>query len=160
MGNRGTFKPLCIRGHVRKGNVDKDGGCLVCQGLLRQGLVKPLGVRGMKKPFCTKGHIREGNIDDGGGCLICWWDTKGIKKEDGSIFQASDYNRVFQIQGGRCKGCRKHQSEYSKTFMTDHDHVTGLFRGLLCHQCNFILGLAKDNPEILRTLADYLGSKS
>lgn len=38
----------------------------------------------------------------------------------------------------------------------DHSHSTGLFRGWLCHHCNLILGHAKDNPSILRLLADYL----
>ena len=38
----------------------------------------------------------------------------------------------------------------------DHDHKTGLFRGWLCHGCNIALGSAKDKPEILRKLAEYL----
>lgn len=38
----------------------------------------------------------------------------------------------------------------------DHDHTTGMFRGWLCGPCNTILGLAKDDPEVLRGLADYL----
>lgn len=38
----------------------------------------------------------------------------------------------------------------------DHSHATGKFRGWLCHTCNFALGHAKDNPVLLRALADYL----
>lgn len=38
----------------------------------------------------------------------------------------------------------------------DHCHNTGLFRGWLCNHCNLILGHAKDNPDLLRLLADYL----
>lgn len=38
----------------------------------------------------------------------------------------------------------------------DHDHVTGAFRGWICHGCNVALGYVKDNPETLRKLADYL----
>lgn len=38
----------------------------------------------------------------------------------------------------------------------DHDHNTGLFRGWICLQCNVALGLVKDNPKLLRRMADYL----
>jgi hypothetical protein len=38
----------------------------------------------------------------------------------------------------------------------DHDHTSGAFRGWLCINCNTALGYAKDNPVVLRALADYL----
>jgi len=38
----------------------------------------------------------------------------------------------------------------------DHDHSTGLFRGLLCGSCNNMIGLAGDSPERLEIAANYL----
>lgn len=38
----------------------------------------------------------------------------------------------------------------------DHDHATDTFRGWPCNHCNIILGLANDDPALLRELADYL----
>lgn len=38
----------------------------------------------------------------------------------------------------------------------DHDHETGVVRGLLCHKCNTAIGLLRDDPEVLRRAADYL----
>jgi hypothetical protein len=38
----------------------------------------------------------------------------------------------------------------------DHDHVTGAFRGWLCAKCNALLGMARDNPGILRAAISYL----
>lgn len=38
----------------------------------------------------------------------------------------------------------------------DHDHETGLFRGVLCQNCNHGLGNFKDNPERLLSAVDYL----
>lgn len=38
----------------------------------------------------------------------------------------------------------------------DHCHTTGRIRGLLCHRCNVLLGLAKDDLGILKSAAGYL----
>jgi hypothetical protein len=43
---------------------------------------------------------------------------------------------------------------------TDHDHVTGIYRGLLCSLCNAAIGMLCDNPELLRRAAIYLEEKS
>ena len=52
---------------------------------------------------------------------------------------------VCEICGGATRG-----------IVFDHNHETGQFRGWICHPCNVILGLAKDSPEALRRLANYL----
>jgi|WetSurSiteA1Bulk_404760.scaffolds.fasta_scaffold00513_8 hypothetical protein len=38
----------------------------------------------------------------------------------------------------------------------DHDHKTKKFRGILCINCNVLLGNAKDNIDILRMAIIYL----
>jgi hypothetical protein len=40
----------------------------------------------------------------------------------------------------------------------DHCHVSGQARGLLCRDCNWALGKVKDDPQVLRALADYVES--
>lgn len=56
-------------------------------------------------------------------------------------------NKVCQICGVK-----------PKRLMTDHNHDTGKVRGRLCAQCNWMLGFAKDKPELLRKGAEYLES--
>lgn len=44
----------------------------------------------------------------------------------------------------------------TKKLCMDHSHMTAEFRGWLCDDCNLVLGRVKDNPVVLRALADYL----
>lgn len=57
--------------------------------------------------------------------------------------------RVDQDQ--RCAICRKGPPEH-----IDHDHETGLVRGLLCFNCNAGLGQFKDRPDVLAAANLYL----
>ena len=38
----------------------------------------------------------------------------------------------------------------------DHHHASGAVRGVLCHNCNLVLGLAHEDPGTLRAVADYI----
>lgn len=66
------------------------------------------------------------------------------------------YEKILIEQQGVCVGCGISQEDYGKFFSVDHDHILGYIRGLLCSHCNLVLGNAKDNPDTLRKLADYL----
>ena len=59
------------------------------------------------------------------------------------------YNQMFDEQQGKCKICRKHRNDLTADLCVDHDHNSGNIRGLLCHDCNLMLGYAKDKIEIL-----------
>lgn len=62
-----------------------------------------------------------------------------------------EHERMYREQGGLCLGCKKRDA-----VCVDHDHVTGLVRGLLCKPCNSALGFAEDSVDILTGLAAYL----
>lgn len=38
----------------------------------------------------------------------------------------------------------------------DHCHQSNKFRGWICDRCNRVLGIVKDNPQLLKGLASYL----
>jgi hypothetical protein len=57
--------------------------------------------------------------------------------------------------GGKCEGCGA-----EVPLVVDHCHATNDVRGMLCNDCNLVLGRAKDSPATLRALADYLEAKA
>lgn len=68
----------------------------------------------------------------------------------------ADYMRRYAFQVGRCAICGKYV-EYPRLFV-DHNHETGKVRGLLCLQCNTLLGHAHDDTTILARAITYLNS--
>lgn len=64
------------------------------------------------------------------------------------------YESLLKAQDGRCAICRR-IPDLTRRLDIDHDHRTGVIRGLLCRGCN--MRLRKDhNPDWLRAAADYL----
>lgn len=77
-----------------------------------------------------------------------------------------DYNQILELQGGGCAGCGR-PPRPEKRLDIDHRHQPGeskrepweraqMVRGLLCHLCNRVVGILRDNPETFRNLANYL----
>lgn len=62
----------------------------------------------------------------------------------------------FEKKAGRPRPLNCEVCESDKRISFDHNHQTGKFRGWLCNDCNLALGILKDNPILLRKLADYL----
>lgn len=69
---------------------------------------------------------------------------------------------LFDEQGGLCALCEtplefdntvKNQSDAANV---DHCHTTNDIRGLLCRNCNLLLGYAKDRVVVLQAAIRYL----
>lgn len=69
---------------------------------------------------------------------------------------AAEYAKRLDQQHGCCAICKASAESLGQTLAVDHDHETGAVRGLLCAECNRMLGCAKDRPEVLRAGAEYL----
>lgn len=52
--------------------------------------------------------------------------------------------------------CSNPRCTETKRLHMDHDHSTGKFRALLCSGCNTALGMAKEDADRIRGLADYI----
>lgn len=65
------------------------------------------------------------------------------------------YHAIEAQQLGKCACCLGAPTRDGRLFV-DHNHQTGQVRGLLCHQCNVALGLAREKTEILEQMISYL----
>jgi hypothetical protein len=70
--------------------------------------------------------------------------------------QAGEYERLYVFQGQVCAICQR-ATGASRKLSVDHDHKTGLVRGLLCRPCNDLLGHLRDDRRAVMRLYQYLG---
>lgn len=77
-----------------------------------------------------------------------------LKKNYGMSIEA--FELMLSGQGNRCAnpGCRVLVQK--RGWCVDHDHKSGKIRGILCFECNRLLGAAKDELGVLFGAATYL----
>lgn len=88
----------------------------------------------------------------------------GVRRARSYNFPAAAYEAMLESQGGVCAICGGPPCGRGKELHVDHDHgcCPGVgscgkcIRGLLCGNCNTMLGLAKEDPERLLSGAQYL----
>lgn len=86
-----------------------------------------------------------------------------IKQRGYNIFNKygiteSDYNKMLSRQNGKCAICgsKEIKRKGAKYFNIDHCHKNNNVRGLLCHNCNIVLGKIEDSKEWLKQALIYL----
>ena len=68
-----------------------------------------------------------------------------------------EWEAMFEAQGRRCAICRDdNPTPVRAKWHTEHDHATGVVRGITCPDCNFLLRHCRENPAILMAAAEYL----
>lgn len=77
---------------------------------------------------------------------------RNIAKRYGITVEQHD--ALYAAQGGRCGLCDAAIVQWDKHTHVDHDHATGVVRGLLCRFCNIFMAL----PDRLgiETIAAYM----
>ena len=75
------------------------------------------------------------------------------------------YMALLEAQNYKCKICgltsatqaaKSGRKRVPTALVVDHCHETGRIRGLLCSNCNSMLGMARDNPVTLLRAIQYL----
>lgn len=76
-----------------------------------------------------------------------------------------EHDAMLAEQDARCAVCREYPTErntrahWDGKLCVDHDHDTGRVRGLLCNDCNLVVGYGK-SPTVLRAAAEYLEARA
>lgn len=66
------------------------------------------------------------------------------------------YDQLLAEQHGVCAICGDPPSGRNRSLSVDHDHSTGVIRGLLCQRHNLALGLLGDSVEGIKRALEYL----
>jgi len=91
-------------------------------------------------------------------CLVLANQDSQVRRQGHS---AEEYQALRDKQNGRCAICGVHEGHRSCRgrkcrLAIDHDHRTGVTRGLLCNNCNRGLGRFKDSVALLEAAVRYL----
>lgn len=72
--------------------------------------------------------------------------------------ERADFDRMVVEQGNRCRICRREPNGngHHARLHVDHCHTSGRVRGLLCSNCNTMIGLAGEDPKVLLAAVEYL----
>lgn len=79
-----------------------------------------------------------------------------------TIFELEE---MLKEQDNKCSICKSKlpdlliYEDRRRGYAIDHNHDTGKVRGILCLNCNTLLGMAKDNKDILLEAINYLELK-
>lgn len=106
------------------------------------------GITGLCK-FCNKEFIK--SIHNQIYCKVCAPTNKFVGLIRKYNISHTEYLEMLSVNDGNCDICL-----IEVATDIDHDHSTGKVRGMLCHNCNMILGHAKDNVNILNGSIEYL----
>jgi predicted nucleic acid-binding Zn ribbon protein len=106
---------------------------------------EPIPYGSKRSQFCSDSCQKIGHADRAKARLLA--------KNYGITVEELEKLRLFQ--DNKCAICK--YDLVSGKFAVDHDHVTGITRGLLCWWCNHkLLPAARDNIDTLISAANYL----
>lgn len=157
----GTHKPS-HRSQARAETIGKDGmrKCWKC---------------GNRKPFTAEffpRDCRKGEAGLKGTCRDCAKSAvKNATVRRSYGITLDELSELIEKQGCRCAICgEKFATEWhamgkgsvgkSRRAHVDHDHKSGIVRGVLCHHCNVGIGHFCDSTERLKSAIAYLEAKS
>lgn len=88
------------------------------------------------------------------------WKRYGIKNADGSDFKYPDFQKLLEKQNHSCAICHGTNPNNPRggDWNVDHNHITGIVRGILCRRCNIGLGMFDDSTGKLKQAISYIGA--
>jgi hypothetical protein len=91
-------------------------------------------------------------------------DYNRIKKLSYHGLTPETFDALLVSQGGGCAICHRSEPAGHGKWHVDHDHrcCPGAYgcakcvRGLLCHYCNLMIGMAQEDPAVFLAAVEYL----
>lgn len=62
----------------------------------------------------------------------------------------AQYDQLFENQGKKCACCGEINPNSPRPWHLDHNHVTGIIRGILCFRCNQLIGMLGDSSDKIK----------
>ncbi len=152
MGNKGRYRTHCNKCNTER--VLLNNGRYVCPECQRQAAKESYHKN--KKPLTLKQKENKKIAN------LKWKHTvkdNGFTNQQLSTFKhrykinGEELSNLIEEQNNKCAICN---IELTKEFLIDHCHKTNKVRGLLCRDCNFAIGLFKDNVKTLENAIQYL----
>jgi hypothetical protein len=157
----------CVRGHHKTPeNMYPSGQCKLCgraRDKERQAEVVARIVANQKKdPEKHAKAVRDWAKSQTGRISV-----RATKAKQLYGLSPERYHNMLLDQEGKCKICKIEmtaESHKKNSIAVDHDHMCcsgartcgKCVRGMLCSMCNFMLGTANDDPEVLAKAIQYL----
>lgn len=136
------------------------GCCTKCGGNRDREPKRPIGSGGLCRPCAAEASAKYRRGKGYQKSREANWVIHGIKMWNGLTLTYAVYSQVLEYQGGCCALCNR--AGFWTTFHADHDKKSGLFRGVLCSECNrYAVGVYEKvghfkSSEHERLIAEYL----
>lgn len=114
------------------------------------------GAPGSNPGLCGRCRVNP-RPDNHGWCLDC---RRAVKYEREYGISFEQYNKMLEAQNGVCAICKQPETKTNrgtvKSLAVDHCHNTGRVRGLLCMECNMLVGRLEERLKTAKMAIDYI----
>jgi len=128
--------------YVRMSEAKKYSCCSLACGLIRRSRLKTRFIDGLSNtPEGKRLRARRNKLKTKYNMTVAEWEV------------------LFNSQGRCCANpsCQATEPNDPRGYWhTDHNHLTGTVRGILCRKCNLALGHVNDSTDLLGGLIEYL----
>lgn len=118
--------------------------------------ISPKSFRGLRGPCLREGCVE---LSRGSGYCAKHYARLASLINKYGIKSFDEFDAFWRQAEGKCEVCGmpvlQDGPEVTRLHI-DHDHTTGVVRGILCRACNQGIGQFKDTPELLDAGAAYL----
>lgn len=152
-GPRGQYKPNCPKcGELKTKKLGKNWVCVPCRA-----------------QYMREHYQRRTDRDKILDRSRIWVSSNKDRIRDAKLRKMygiglPEYGEMLASQNGVCAICLKPETTIDRwgnvrNLCVDHNHVSGVVRGLLCVSCNMAIGKLGDSQETMRRAASYLEAR-